>query len=77
MGKRFPPQDETKQCSETDKGYKSEGTTLAWARAALHFASSWLSYNSLDIQPLLTHMENVFRLAEDHGDWFAYDTQFR
>ncbi len=76
-GKRFPPQDGAKQRSETDKGYKSEWTTLAWARAALRFASSWLSYNPLDIQPLLTHMENVFQLAEDHGDWVAYDTQFR
>ncbi len=59
-GKRFPPQDGAKPHRETDKGYKSELTTLAWTRAALHFASSWLSFNPLDIQPLLLHMENVF-----------------
>ena len=52
-------------------------TPTAWARAAARYASTLLVTQPQEAQNLLVYIDSVLQLAEDGGDWLAYDRQFR
>ena len=52
-------------------------TPTAWARAASRYASALLITQPQEAQNLLVYIDSILQLADDGGDWPAYDRQFR
>ena len=72
---------------ETDDGFVTAFTEVrpkrkpmslvAWSRAFARFCSTYLLDHKDQAQNLFNYLDTVMRLAQEGGDWHAYDKDFR